>query len=488
MASVPLAALAVRPVEAPDSLAQYGKLVALKSMLQNQQFQQQIQPLQLEAERQRTAIQGQQAAMQQQQMAMQLHDQQMMRQAADAATSRDSSGKVNFDYDRYFDLLHAGNVSPDTIDAQVKNHQAAVQSLMAAGDEKRKQSLAMIDDAYNHIERIRGISDPQQRAQAINSSMRWLQQNNPSVTPDQLQDYQNLASTDDGLKQIEQELGASAQVIKRATDLSAIEEKQSVVAKNKREATVGAGAMGDWVNSHLAAQGLEPTPQNVAAAQEQYNKETKINPGVMRAQIFAGNREYAVYDPTTGQLRYANPAEINKLNQTGSPLSPAAPAEKAIKQAALIEDIRGNINSVRDVLANPNMPEFTAPQRAQIAIALGGSDPQGALSAALRGGVMGHLTDEQQHYLINLAQLKENAMAMRAVLGTGQGSEDMRRAISNTIPSPQTPTKKYAAAQLDAFEKVLNRLEKGIPNVPLADRGGSQAAQSQTQDPLKIRQ
>jgi hypothetical protein len=40
------------------------------------------------------------------------------------------------------------------------------------------------------------------------------------------------------------------------------------------------------------------------------------------------------------------------------------------------------------------------------------------------------------------------------------------------IPGPTTPTKGYAGKQLDAFEQVLNRLEKGIPTVPLRNQGG----------------
>lgn len=61
MASIPLVALAGRPVETPDVMGQYSRMVALKSMLQQQQYQQQMQPLQL---------QQQQLTVQQQQMQM----------------------------------------------------------------------------------------------------------------------------------------------------------------------------------------------------------------------------------------------------------------------------------------------------------------------------------------------------------------------------------------------------------------------------------
>lgn len=139
--------------------------------------------------------------------------------------------------------------------------------------------------------------------------------------------------------------------------------------------------------------------------------------------------------------------------------------QKALQQTALIEDIRGTIGNVKQSLGE--MPEFTAGQRAQIAIVMKQRDPNSALSNFF-GGTVGQTLDPiQQTYLIDLAQLVENAMAMRAVLGAGQGSEDLRMAIKSTIPGPSTPNKAYALKQLEKFEQVLNRLERGIPNVPL---------------------
>ena len=71
-------------------------------------------------------------------------------------------------------------------------------------------------------------------------------------------------------------------------------------------------------------------------------------------------------------------------------------------------------------------------------------------------------------YITNLAQLKENAMAMRQVLGAGQGSDEMRAAITATLPTPRTPTRAYASTALDKFEGQLNRLSRGLLNVPLS--------------------
>ena len=82
------------------------------------------------------------------------------------------------------------------------------------------------------------------------------------------------------------------------------------------------------------------------------------------------------------------------------------------------------------------------------------------------------LTPEQQTYLVRLATLNENAMAMRQVLGAGQGSDDVRRAIRATIPNAATPSKSYAFEQLDRFEKVLDRLGRGVLKVPLRGEKG----------------
>ena len=73
-------------------------------------------------------------------------------------------------------------------------------------------------------------------------------------------------------------------------------------------------------------------------------------------------------------------------------------------------------------------------------------------------------------------------MAMRSVLGAGQGSEELRQAIMNTIPNVLTPNRKYAMNQLQLFENTLNRLMRGVPQVPL--RGGNNAQPQTQQTPL----
>jgi hypothetical protein len=226
-------------------------------------------------------------------------------------------------------------------------------------------------------------------------------------------------------------------------------------------------------------QPLSAQEQAQAAAYEKQKLLVPTTTAAIRVEGMGQLREYPVLNTQTGQLEYRSANDINAANKLkAGTYAPAGEGTKAMSKTALIEDIRGNLQQVRDSLNNPKMPEFTADQRAEIAIALGGREPSGALQAAFRGGVLGSLSPEQQEYLVNMAQLTENAMAMRSVLGAGQGSEDMRSAIKATLPGPRTPTKVYALNQLQKFEAVLNRLERGIPNVPLRNPGGQGASNS----------
>ena len=151
---------------------------------------------------------------------------------------------------------------------------------------------------------------------------------------------------------------------------------------------------------------------------------------------------------------------------------PTATTAKALGQTALIEDIRGTVGDTRAAIKNLKT-EFTPEVRAQMALVFKSRDPSSAWSQFWGGSWSKGLTPDQQDYLVKVQLLHENAMAMRSVLGAGQGSEDLRNAISATIPGASTPSKEFATKQLDSFEKVLNRLERGVPKVALRKDTGS---------------
>ena len=213
----------------------------------------------------------------------------------------------------------------------------------------------------------------------------------------------------------------------------------------------------------------QPLSVDEKATKIAYEKQKLLVPNstmTLRMDGLAQMREYPVINKKTGELEMQN---AKTINANPGAYAPAGEGAKSMNKLALIEDIRGNVQQVRQSLQN--MPEFSPEMRTKIAVAMRSRDPRGTVGALLSGEAAKQLSPAQQDYLINTSLLIENAMAMRSVLGAGQGSEDLRSAITATIPSATTPTVGYASKQLDQFEKVLNRLERGVPNMPL--RGGA---------------
>lgn len=209
------------------------------------------------------------------------------------------------------------------------------------------------------------------------------------------------------------------------------------------------------------------TPQEQAYMQgyNEWVRQTKVAPGMARAQVFVSGRELPVMQ--NGQLGYMNPAEIEAAKKGGTPPVPGSLGAQAMTKEALLEDIRGGSQQVRDSVNAMSDADFSFPNRALIAGALKNNSPSNAMGTLISGAMKDSLNPAQQDYLINLANLMENGMAMRKVLGGGAGAKDIRDAVLAVIPGAGTPSKQYALKQLAVFDKTLDRLERGIPDVPL---------------------
>jgi hypothetical protein len=199
-----------------------------------------------------------------------------------------------------------------------------------------------------------------------------------------------------------------------------------------------------------------------------------------RGESYAKARMVSMLDTQNGNSPVElSAADINRENSDAAAQGrqpryiPAGASQSALNKTALIEDIRGNIGQTRDALKGLK-EDFPQSVRAKLAVALTDRDPRSAVSALISGELLGSLTEDQQSYVQSIAQLTENAMAMRSVLGAGQGSEELRQAIMNTIPNVLTPNRKYAMNQLQLFENTLNRLMRGVPQVPLRGGGNPQ--------------
>ena len=144
----------------------------------------------------------------------------------------------------------------------------------------------------------------------------------------------------------------------------------------------------------------------------------------------------------------------------------AAPGTKALAKTATVEDISDANQATKEALKNLKT-DFTPGLRMKLAQVFKDRDPNSAFDNFMGSTFAQTLTPDQQDYVVAINQNLENAMAMRSVLGAGQGSHDLRAAIQRTIPGMLTPNKAMAFKQIDAFNNQLMRLARGIPKIKL---------------------
>lgn len=221
----------------------------------------------------------------------------------------------------------------------------------------------------------------------------------------------------------------------------------------------------DFINQSKAL-----TPEEKSAAQAfMATNSTPMSGGStarIRIEGMMQGREYPVIDSKTGNLVMANAEQIN-----GEPgrYQPAAQGGKDMQKQALINDIRG---AAQNLKKNMNVMDDNTWQTLKLASAI--ADPSTTAGSWLQSIPRGSLNDEQSAFVNDLFTLRENAMAMRSVLGSGSSAEDARRAIINTLPGPNTPNAKFGNQQIDNILKTLERVEKGLPT-NTAQRGGTDA-------------
>ncbi len=188
--------------------------------------------------------------------------------------------------------------------------------------------------------------------------------------------------------------------------------------------------------------------------------------GVQRMNVMVGGRELPVINKESGELEYRNPDEINR---NPGLYAPAGPGAQAKSKRAIFDDLHYNIGTARKAVQA--LGTMDAGTRAQLALALGDTDPHSALQTWMRGEIGQTMTPQQQEAVQALAQLTENAMSIRSLAGMGQGAQDMRDAIRHTIPNGKSPSVPYMQQQLDKFEQVVSRLEKGVPGMNAPSHG-----------------
>ncbi len=249
MSSIPLPALSIRPPQEPDLGANVDRLIALKSMLGQQQLQ---------------SVQIQQAQ-------QQLQDRQTLQTIAPQYVKKNDQGQpTGFDYDGFSADAQEKGVSPATMSQLATMQKTNADNLKAradAGQTTLQTQDKLLGDAYNHMEGIRGETDPQKRQANWQSALNWAQQS-------QIQGAQSLPSQapdDKTLNTIEAQLGMHAQAVadvKNQTDIQKTR-AETTEAQNKGEESASATAKNNaealWYQQHPEA-GAPGVPTETASA------------------------------------------------------------------------------------------------------------------------------------------------------------------------------------------------------------------------------
>ena len=284
------------------------------------------------------------------------------------------------------------------------------------------------------------------------------------VTPDQMQAYQTLARK---VQQYNAEQAnktqapnAESQKILYQTALAKVEHERRLAGLP----SVNASDLKSVLDAFRASKTLTSDEAEKAIGFAQANA-TPASQGTAATIRFEGiekSRPISVVDTQTGQVLTTNMMDFNQL-QAGQPgrYVQSSIAMPVMSKEATYGDILYNISHTRQAVQQ--LGSMDASQRAELAMALQSTDPKEAVHTFLTGAVGTTMTDQQKEAVIAIRQLMENALMLRQLGAMGQGSDELRRAITDTLPGAKSPDTTYMLRQLDQFYQTVQRLHKGLP-------------------------
>lgn len=185
-----------------------------------------------------------------------------------------------------------------------------------------------------------------------------------------------------------------------------------------------------------------------------------------RAETMKGMRLFNGIDQDNHPI-FVTP-EMVAEDPTHHKYTPGTLGEHALSKNAAFADIDFNMGNVEEALKGLK-DGFSNSARAQMALALRSSDPHSAFASFMNSEIANSLTPDQIDYVTALASLSENALALRSIQGLGQGSDELRAAITRMIPGPGTPNEDFANRQMELLKGTVDRARQGIlvPNTKL---------------------
>lgn len=234
MATIPLPALHLNPpAEQPNVLDQYARLQQLANMQQNA-------PLQRQALQQ--SVQEGQLEIQQKQQ--QLQDSQTLRSISTdpSLIQKDVNGKpTGYDFEGYFNKAAQSGVSPQTLAGLQKSMSDGTLAQANASKAQREIASTVNGQAYDHLEGLRGATDPAQRQQLWSSAVQFAQQNaqilkiNPAQFPQEAPDDKELSAIEAALGMHAQQLADAGKIAERNKNAQQAAEAAAGTAQKQAE-------------------------------------------------------------------------------------------------------------------------------------------------------------------------------------------------------------------------------------------------------------
>lgn len=496
MASIPLPALDVRPPQQPDPMGDVSKLMAMKSMLGQQQVQQQ----QLQA--------GQ---LENQQREMDLKDQQNMRSLAPQFLKKDDSGKATgFDADGYYGALMGAGVSPSKIAAMQKAQNDAVLSKAQAGSAALKLEDEKNDQGYQILEGIRSSKNP---AAAYASALPKIQALGVDMSqlPQQYPGDDHLAQVEVGLgvhKQVLADAHTTAETAKNATDAALNQNKVDVINAWKTDPKKVLGQVDSIVppsgpNAALNARtksqvqfslsngdvdGAKAAIKQAAEQVGAVEKDVQVAKATQPLKIETAEAEGRARQLVEGMEKpvWALDAQGNRTLMSAtdaikSGVRTMVPTnDKDVTDAIMLNnrlgDVRQKIARYEQALGGLGTTVSAADQGNIAALigkgavkvgAFGTELPMDRLNAALQKENISGLSDDAKKLLVSYYNARESMQGYQRVLsGTGRANEKAMELNLDALPNPATSDKSYAAESLKQFRENLGIVGQGIGRIP----------------------
>lgn len=491
MGSIPLPALDVHPPQQPDPLGQYQKLVALRSLQNQQQLQQQ------EIQQNQQKITDTQAVRQY----MAQNPQSTLGDAANAL-----KGKISLP--AYTNLI-------DT--------DATIQQKHAMATDAQLKNLAGVHDAQQKIyNNVSNLSDEQlakqwpQIAQEFNS----IPGNNFQVDPtqplnkDQLQQHGVALGLQEAyLKQEQEKRETQAKTqesqAKAASENAAAAATQQESAFYAQNPSAGAPRVPAETVQMLSAlknnPGLTPATYPIWKAQQTEKAELPYKVATAKAegearQLIQGMGE-SVYAFTPNGRTLMSKTDAIKQGLTMVPVNEKAVGDD-IQLNNRLGDVYQKLQRYEDSLKGLGTTISTKDQGNIAAIiakggfkvgAFGTELPMDRLNAALKKENVSNLSEDAKKALVAYYNARESMQGYQRVLsGSGRGNEKAMELNLDALPDIATADRSIAAEGFNQFKENLANVGQGLPKIP-GIKGPREMAglpseqQTKVADPLGIR-